>query len=112
MSGIMIDDDFDPVEEESTEEPTLKTVIKQGIKDLEIITELLEKLSPLMEPFGDSDTINELVILYSEIIPNILIGDYSDALEGLDKDDQAIAKLALNQRRKHIVSNLLEKYNN
>ena len=112
MSGIMIDDDFDPVEEESTEEPILKTVVKQGIKDLEIITELLEKLSPLMEPFGDSDTINELKVLYSEIIPNILIGDYSDALEGLDKDDQAIAKLALNQRRKHIVSNLLEKYNN
>ena len=112
MSGIMIDDDFDPVEEESAEEPTLKTVVKQGIKDLEMITELLEKLSPLMEPFGDSDTINELVVLYSEIIPNILIGDYSDALEGLDKDDQAIAKLALNQRRKHIVSNLLEKYNN
>ena len=113
MSGIMIDDDFDPVvEEESTEEPTLKTVVKQGIKDLEMITELLEKLSPLMEPFGDSDTINELVILYSEVIPNILIGDYDDALEGLDKDDQAIAKLALNQRRKHIVSNLLEKYNN
>ena len=112
MSGIMIDDDFDPVEEENTEEPTLKTVIKQGIKDLEMITELLEKLSPLMEPFGDSDTINELVILYSEVIPNILIGDYDDALEGLDKDDQAIAKLALNQRRKHIVSNLLEKYNN
>ena len=111
MSGIMIDDDFDPVEEESAEEPTLKTVVKQGIKDLEMITELLEKLSPLMEPFGDSDTINELVILYSEVIPNILIGDYDDALEGLDKDDQAIAKLALNQRRKHIVSNLLEKYN-
>ena len=112
MSGIMIDDDFDSVEEENTEEPTLKTVVKQGIKDLEMITELLEKLSPLMEPFGDSDTINELVILYSEVIPNILIGDYDDALEGLDKDDQAIAKLALNQRRKHIVSNLLEKYNN
>ena len=112
MSGIMIDDDFDPVEEESTEEPTLKAVVKQGIKDLEKITELLEKLSPLMEPFGDSDTINELVVLYSEIIPNILIGDFNDALEGLNKDDQAIAKLALNQRRKHIVSNLLEKYNN
>ena len=111
MSGIMIDDDFDPVEEENTEEPILKTVVKQGIKDLETITELLEKLSPLTEPFGDSDTINELVILYSEIIPNILIGDYGDVLEGLDKDDQTIAKLALNQRRKHIVSNLLEKYN-
>ena len=111
MSGIMIDDDFDPVEEESTEEPPLKTVVKQGIKDLEKITGLLEQLSPLMEPFGDSDTINELVVLYSEIIPNILIGDFNDALEGLNKDDQAIAKLALNQRRKHIVSNLLEKYN-
>lgn len=112
MSGIMIDDDFDPVEEESTEEPILKTVVKQGIKDLEIITELLEKLSPLMEPFGDSDTINELKVLYSEIIPNILVGDYEEALEGLSEDDRAIAKLALNQRRKHIVSNLLEKYNN
>ena len=112
MSGIMIDDDFDPVEEESIEEPTLKTVVKQGIKDLEMITELLEKLSPLMEPFGDSDTINELRVLYSEIIPNILVGDYEETLEGLSEDDQAIAKLALNQRRKHIVSNLLEKYNN
>lgn len=114
MSGIMIDDDFDPVEEEeeSTEEPILKTVVKQGIKDLEIITELLDKLSPLMEPFGDSDTIDELRVLYSEIIPNILVGDYEEALEGLSEDDQAIAKLALNQRRKHIVSNLLEKYNN
>ena len=113
MSGIMIDDDFDPVEEEETSSDSeLKTVVKQGFKDLEMIVEKLGQLSQLMEPFGDSDTIDELMILYSEIIPNILIGDYSEALEGLDKDDQAIAKLALNRRRKDIISNLLEKYNN
>ena len=113
MSGIMIDDDFDPVEEEETSSDSeLKTVVKQGFKDLEIIVEKLGQLSQLMEPFGDSDTIDELMILYSEIIPNILIGDYSEALEGLDKDDQAIARLALNRRRKDIISNLLEKYNN
>ena len=29
-------------------------------------------------------------------------GDYEEALEGLDEDDRAIAKLALNQRRKAI----------
>ena len=109
----MIDDDFDPVEEEETSSDSeLKTVVKQGFKDLEMIVEKLGQLSQLMEPFGDSDTIDELMILYSEIIPNILIGDYSEALEGLDKDDQAIAKLALNRRRKDIISNLLEKYNN
>jgi hypothetical protein len=113
MSGIMIDDDFDPVEEEETSSDSeLKTVVKQGFKDLEVIVEKLGQLSQLMEPFGDSDTIDELIMLYSEIIPNILIGDYSEALEGLDKDDQAIARLALNRRRKDIISNLLEKYNN
>ena len=113
MSGIMIDDDFDPVEEEETSSDSeLKTVVKQGFKDLEMIVEKLGQLSQLMEPFGDSDTIDELMILYSEIIPNILIGDYSEALEGLDKDDQAIAKLALNRRRKDIISKLLDKYNN
>ena len=113
MSGIMIDDDFDPVEEEETSSDSeLKTVVKQGFKDLKMIVEKLNQLSQLMEPFGDSDTIDELMILYSEIIPNILIGDYSEALEGLDKDDQAIARLALNRRRKDIISNLLEKYNN
>lgn len=112
MSGIMIDDDFDPVEEEETSSDSeLKTVVKQGFKDLEMIVEKLSQLSQLMEPFGDSDTIDELIVLYSEIIPNILIGDYGEALEGLDKDDQAIARLALNRRRKDIVSNLLEKYN-
>ena len=113
MSGIMIDDDFDPVEEEETSSDSeLKTVVKQGFKDLEMIVENLGQLSQLMEPFGDSDTIDELIVLYSEIIPNILIGDYGEALEGLDKDDQAIARLALNRRRKDIISNLLEKYNN
>lgn len=113
MSGIMIDDDFDPVEEEkeTSSDSELKTVVKQGFKDLEMIVEKLSQLSQLMEPFGDSDTIDELIILYSEIIPNILIGDYGEALEGLDKDDQAIARLALNRRRKDIVSKLLEKYN-
>lgn len=113
MSGIMIDDDFDPVEEEETSSDSeLKTVVKQGFKDLEMIVEKLGQLSQLMEPFGDSETIDELIVLYSEIIPNILIGDYGEALEGLDKDDQAIARLALNRRRKDIISNLLEKYNN
>ena len=90
MSGIMIDDDFDPVEEETSSDSELKAVVKQGFKDLKIIVEKLSQLSQLMEPFGDSDTIDELVILYSEIIPNILIGDYGEALEGLDKDDQII----------------------
>jgi hypothetical protein len=113
MSGIMIDDDFDSVEEEETSSDSeLKTVVKQGFKDLEMIVEKLGQLSQLMEPFGDSDTIDELIVLYSEIIPNILIGDYNEALEGLDKDDQAIATLALNRRRKDIISNLLDKYNN
>lgn len=113
MSGIMIDDDFDPVEEEETSSDSeLKTVVKKGFKDLEMIVEKLGQLSQLMEPFGDSDTIEELMMLYSEIIPNILIGDYSEALEGLDEDDKAIARLALNRRRKDIISNLLEKYNN
>ena len=113
MSGIMIDDDFDPVEEEETSSDSeLKTVVKKGFKDLEMIVEKLGQLSQLMEPFGDSDTIDELMMLYSEIIPNILIGDYSEALEGLDEDDKAIARLALNRRRKDIISKLLEKYNN
>ena len=90
MSGIMIDDDFDPVEEETSSDSELKAVVKQGFKDLKIIVEKLSQLSQLMEPFGDSDTIDELVILYSEIIPNILIGDYGEALEGLDKDRKSV----------------------
>ena len=112
MSGIMIDDDFDPVEEETSSDSELKVVVKQGIKDIKHIVELLNELSPLMDVFGDNDTIDELIVLYGEIIPNILIGDYEEALEGLDEDDRAIAKLALNQRRKAIISNLLDKYNN
>ncbi len=113
MNRIIIDDDDDNVVDVATDEASqLKIVVKQGLKDLEMITELLDKLSPLMEAFGDSDTIDELRVLYGEIIPNILVGDYEEALEGLSEDDVAIAKLALNQRRKHIISNLLEKYNN
>ena len=113
MNKIMIDDDDFEVTEENISDnlPELKATLVQGVKDLKEIVELLNKLSPLMEPFGESDTINELVILYSEIIPDILIGDYSYALEGLDGDDKEIARLALNRRRKDIVSNLLEKYN-
>ena len=111
--NMIIDDDneMDLVQEDS-DVSNLKSVVKQGLLELKEIVDMLSKLSPLMEPFGDSDTIDELVILYSEIIPNILVGNYEEALEGLNEDEQAIARLALNQRRKHIISNLMDKYNN
>ena len=44
MSGIMIDDDFDPVEEETSSDSELKTVVKQGFKDLKMIVEKLTQL--------------------------------------------------------------------
>ena len=112
MSKIIIDDDDDMIKDDSDETAQLKATVKQGLEDLKKIIELLNQLYPLMEPFGDETTIDELRILYSEIIPNILIGDYDEVLEGLDKDEKALTMLALNQRRKHIIENLLEKYNN
>ncbi len=113
MSMIMIDDDDDDVldSQENNDVSHLKGVVKQGLEDLKEITALLEKILPLIEPFGDSDMIEELMILYGEVIPSTVVGDFSAILEGLYDEELEITKLALNQRRKAIINGLLEKYN-
>lgn len=111
--SIMIDDDDDivvssPKEDKDTDD--IKRVVKTGLNDIEIILEKLEELVPLMEPFGDAETMIELILLYSEVIPNILVGDYSNVLEGLDEEAEEMARVAIKHRRKEMFARLLEKY--
>lgn len=112
MSMIMIDDDDDNVVDiqEDKDVSHLKGVIKQGLSDLKEISSLLEQIIPLIEPFGDADVIEELMILYGEVIPNTIVGDFSAITEGLYDEELEITKLALSQRRKTIINGLLEKY--
>ena len=113
MSIIMIDDDDDNVldSQENSDVSQLKDVVKQGLNDLKEIVTLLDKILVLIEPFGDSDVIEELMILYGEVIPNTIVGDFSEITEGLYDEELEITKLALSQRRKAIINGLLEKYN-
>ena len=70
-----------------------------------------ERLLPLVEPFGDAETIAELILLYTEVIPNILVGDYDNVLEGLSEEAEEMARVAIKHRRKDMFAKLLEKYN-
>lgn len=113
MAIMMIDDDDDNVkiENEDSETSYIKNTIKQGLQDIETIVDTFERLLPLIEPFGDAEHITELIILYSDVIPNILIGDYDNVLEGLTEEAKEMAKVAIKHRRKDMVAKLLEKYN-
>ena len=113
MAIMMIDDDDDNVrvEKEDSDLAYIKNTVKQGLNDIETIVDTLTRLIPLMEPFGDAETIAELIILYTEVVPNILIGDYDNVLEGLSEEAAEMAAIAIKHRRKDMFAKLLEKYN-
>ena len=116
MSYIEIDDDDDDIvesqikEKPQTKEDKIKAVIKQGMDDIQDIVVLLEKIEKLIEPFGDLETILELKTLYSEVIPDVLLGNYSTLLEGLNESDKEVVLIITKQRRKTIFDKLVEKY--
>ena len=119
MSWIEIDDDDDIVEEgvavksqpkELTKQDQAKQIIKLGLEDAKDIVVLLEKIEKLIEPFGDLETILELKTLYSEVIPDVLLGNYSTLLEGLNESDKEVVLIITKQRRKTIFDKLVEKY--
>jgi hypothetical protein len=113
MAIMMIDDDDDNVkiEKEDNDTAYIKNTIKQGLQDIETIVDTFERLLPLVEPFGDAETIAELILLYTEVIPNILVGDYDNVLEGLSEEAEEMARVAIKHRRKDMFAKLLEKYN-
>lgn len=116
MSYIEIDDDDDDIvelqteEKPQTKEDKIKAVIRQGMDDIQDIVSLLEKIEKLIEPFGDLETILELKTLYSEVIPDVLLGNYSTLLEGLNESDKEVVLIITKQRRKTIFDKLVEKY--
>jgi hypothetical protein len=115
MSKIIIDefDEDDDIVVNVTSDPqteSIKEVISQGLKDVDEILILLNKLFDLVEPFGDGVLIQEFKILYGEIMPNILLGNYNEFLEGLTKDEAEEALVAAKKRRKEIFLKLREKY--
>ena len=112
MAIMMIDDDDDNVkiEKEDSDTAYIKNTIKQGLQDIETIVDTFERLLPLVEPFGDAETIAELILLYTEVIPNILVGDYDNVLEGLSEEAEEMARVAIKHRRKDMFAKLLEKY--
>ena len=118
MSYIEIDDDDDDIVEDATEQRTLtkeeqaKQVIKLGLEDAKDIVVLLEKIEKIIEPFGDLDTILELKTLYDEVIPDLLMGNYSELIGVLPEDAKEVAMVVAKQRRKNIFDRLVEKYNN
>lgn len=116
MSYIEIDDDDDDIvesqveEKPQTKEDKIKAIIRQGMDDIQDIIALLEKIEKLIEPFGDLETILELKTLYSEVIPDVLLGNYSTLLEGLNESDKEVVLIITKQRRKTIFDKLVEKY--
>ena len=120
MSWIEIDDDDDDIVEEGvavksqpkelTKQDQAKQIIKLGLEDAKDIVVLLEKIEKIIEPFGDLDTILELKTLYNEVIPDLLMGNYSEILGVLPEDAKEVAMVVAKQRRKNIFENLLEKY--
>ena len=113
MAIMMIDDDDDNVriEKEDSDTAYIKNTVKQGLQDIDTIVDTLERLLPIIEPFGDAETIAELIILYTEVVPNILIGDYDHITEGLSPEAEEMARVAIKHRRKDMFAKLLEKYN-
>ena len=118
MSYIEIDDDDDDiVDEQSEEKPQskedkIKTIIRQGMNDVQDIVALLTKLEELIEPFGDLDTILELKTLYGEVIPDILLGNYDEITGAMPEDVREVTMVMVKQRRKNMFNKLVEKYNN
>ena len=117
VKNIMIDDDDDNEVvvdmRKKPEEEHIKDIIKQGLQDIDAIVAIFELLEPLIKPFGDFETIYELRMIYSEVLPHILIGDYNAILNDEPMQDQKeIAAITMKALRKEIVSKLIDKYEN
>lgn len=113
MSYIEIDDDDDDivVQKEDPDTAFIKNTVKQGLEDIETVVDTLKRLLPLVEPFGDAETIAELIILYTEVVPNILIGDYDHIVSDLSPQAEEMARVAIKHKRKEMFAKLADKYN-
>ena len=115
--SIMIDNDDDDIvvdtapSQPNTKEEQAKAIIKQGLDDIQDIVSLLENIEKLIEPFGELDTILELKTLYSEVIPDILLGNYDNVTSALPDDVKEVTLLVAKQRRKDMFNKLSDKYN-
>lgn len=105
---VLIDNDYIEEPEDSGAE-LIKNAIRSGLSDMKEIVTLLEKLHPLVEPFGHTNTIEELMVLYTELMPALLVGNYDKVLEGTEDLDREVSELILKKERKEIVNNLLNK---
>ena len=105
---VIIDDDYIEEPEDSGAEE-LKQAIRNGLNDMKEIVSLLEKISPLIEPFGHNDTIKELIMLYDDFMPQLLLGNYDYILEGTEDIDRDVSEIIVKKQRKDIVANLLNK---
>lgn len=113
---IMIDDDNDVVVEtkKDSDKEVLKKVIKQGLQDAEDIVILLDKLINLLEPFGDSEGLESLKVIYEEAVPSILLGKYDELKEMLrstSNESDELLEMRLALQRKEYVEGLMNKYN-
>ena len=116
MGRIMIDDDDDDILEEEvvvapkSKENQAKEIIKKGLDDAKEIVNLLKQIENKIDAFGESDVIQELIILHEEIIPSLLLGDYDKLTGAMPETEKEITYLVAKQRRKEIFEKLLEKY--
>lgn len=115
MSFIMIDEDDDNIVDNSSEKDSdkeaIKAIIKQSLIDINKITDLLGELEELIEPFGDKPVISELKGLYENVVPNIMLGKYDEALIFVEDDFRDIALKKFQNKRKHTFKELSSKYN-
>ncbi len=119
MRNIMIDDEDDDILEEEvvdapksqeSQENKAKEIIKKGLDDAKEIVNLLKQIENKIDAFGESDVIQELIILHEEIIPSLLLGDYDRLTGAMPETEKEITYLVAKQRRKEIFEKLLEKY--
>lgn len=116
MSYIEIDDDDDDLvvdtkPQEKTKKEQAREVIKHGIEDTKKIVSLLEEIEQYIEPFGELETILELKTLYSEVIPDILLGNYDNITDVMSEEAKEITMVMVKQRRKAMFDKLAKKYN-
>ena len=114
MNNIMIEE-FDDNEIEvdmsiDPEEQHIKDIIAKGLKDTIDLSTTLMSLLNLAEPFGDVEALNELIIFYGDVVPNILVGDYDSLLEGIDDYQREAALTTFKHVRKEMFARLMDKY--
>ena len=53
--------------------------------------------------------IKELIMLYDDFMPQLLLGNYDYILEGTEDIDRDVSEIIVKKQRKDIVANLLNK---